>query len=218
MLNNVNESTSEISLTERNRIEKATNPRILLLTIMKGNFDVDIPLINGRYHPNSLEHCDINPEMIKPYNYDYDYDNRSLSMVNWLLGFRIYDYDRIEGQVSSSMIVDIDIVFKGWNIMYQRYHAKKSVKKLIVRQNLSLPIIDKTLIGRPMPPPAPLVLPPVAPLIPFFNYSIPQMVPAGYYMGPESIFIPHAGPPMVPNMTPIVPGMTPIVPGMTPSN
>jgi len=46
VLNNVNESTKGISLTERNNIENAANPRTLLKMIMTGYF-----VLNAFFRP-----------------------------------------------------------------------------------------------------------------------------------------------------------------------
>lgn len=84
--------------------------------------------------------------------------------TSWELGFRVSNPHVIHGEISQSMIVDLDLIFKGWVTSGNRHlGCRKTVKNLIIRQNLS-PILKpgKEAIGQPWKK---LVIPPV----PFLN-------------------------------------------------
>ncbi len=70
--------------------------------------------------------------------------------TGWTLRFNISNSDVIHGNISSSMIVDIDLILKGWISMRGRgFCCWKEVESLTVRKNLS-PIFKsgKEVIGR----------------------------------------------------------------------
>ena len=71
--------------------------------------------------------------------------------TEWTLGFRIQNPNIIQGEISSSMIIDVDIIFKGWTKDKGWYFgSRKAVKSLTVRKNLS-PLFrpGKEVIGQP---------------------------------------------------------------------
>ena len=58
--------------------------------------------------------------------------------TGWTLEFNISNSDVIHGNISSSMIVDIDLILKGWISTYGRYFCCwKEVESLTVKKNLS---------------------------------------------------------------------------------
>ncbi len=73
------------------------------------------------------------------------------SSTGWILGFRIPNPNVNHGEISLSMLVDIDLIFKGWSTNgNSSFGSRKIVKSLIVRKNLS-PIFKpgKEVIGQP---------------------------------------------------------------------
>ena len=78
-------------------------------------------------------------------------DIKIKSPIGWLLGFNVLDSRIIRGEISSAMIVDVDIIFKGWrHDVIGRFYSRKVVKSLTVRKNLS-PLLKpgKEVIGQP---------------------------------------------------------------------
>ena len=104
----------------------------------------ELGIYRGSARINMMDCIDFNG-IIKPTHDNFDHP------TGWTLGFRIPSPHVIHGEISSSMIVDIDLIFKGWTTDGNGcFGSRKLIKSLTVRKNLS-PILKpgKEVIGQP---------------------------------------------------------------------